>query len=65
MTAQQIALFWDLALNAHDRGEIGIETLSSMVRGLKAVAEESGVLAEASWIRTEVRLANYEAPANG
>lgn len=63
MTAHQIALLWDLALNAHDRGELGIETLSSLVRSLKATAEGAGLLSEVTKIRTEIRRANYEAPA--
>ena len=65
VTAHQIALLWDLALNAHDRGELGIEGLSSTVRSLKSLAEETGLEAEVKKARTEIRLANYEAPARG
>ena len=46
MTAHQIARFHRLAIAAYDRGEYGIETLSSLVRALRAQAEVNGTTAE-------------------
>ncbi len=61
MTAAHFARCLTLAFEAYDRKEFGIETLSSLVRGLHAQAEAMGLLEEALRIRRE----NYEAPANG
>ena len=46
MTAHQIAHCWHLAIAAYDRKEFDIETLSDLVRGLKAQAKSMGILAE-------------------
>jgi len=46
MTAHQIARFHRLAIAAYDRGEYGIETLSSLVRALRSQAENQGIREE-------------------
>ena len=46
MTAHQIARLHRLAIAAYDRGEYGIETLSSLVRALRAQAEANGITAD-------------------
>lgn len=46
MTAHQIALFHRLAVAAYDRGEYGIETLSSLVRALRSQADDRGIRSE-------------------
>jgi hypothetical protein len=46
MTAHQIARFHFLAVAAYDRGEYCIETLSSLVRALRAQAEVNGIKEE-------------------
>ena len=61
MTASHFADFLQLAFNAYDRGEFGIDQLSSLVRALEAQAESMGLLEEARRIRRQ----DYEAPANG
>jgi len=61
MTAHQIATLIKLTLAAFDRGEIGIETCSVLVRGLRAQAESQGDLEDVIRIRRQ----DYEAPANG
>lgn len=61
MTATHFARCITLAIAAYKRREFGIETLSSLVRGLEAQAESMGLLEEVHRIRRE----NYEAPANG
>lgn len=61
MTAHQIATLIKFTFSAFDRGEIGIETCSSLVRALHAQAESMGILEEALQIRRQ----DYEAPANG
>jgi hypothetical protein len=61
MTANDIAALIKLTLAAFDRGEIGIETCSVLVRGLRAQAESQGDLEDVIRIRRQ----DYEAPANG
>jgi len=61
MTAHQIATLIKFTLGAFDRGEIGIETCSSFIRGLRAQAESQGDLEEVIRIGRQ----EYEAPANG
>ena len=61
MTASHFADFLQLAFDAYDRKEFGIEQLSSLVRALEGQAESMGLLEEARRIRRQ----NYEAPANG
>jgi hypothetical protein len=61
MTANQIAQLIGLVLDSYNRREFGIETLSSLVRGLEAQAESMGLLEEVHRIRRQ----DYEAPANG
>ena len=55
MTAHQIARFHRLAIAAYDRGEYGIETLSSLVRALRAQAEENGITTDYKAAYDEMR----------
>ena len=61
MTASHFADYLQLAFNAYDRGEFGIEQLSSLVRALEGQAEAMGLLEEVIRLHRQ----NYEAPANG
>jgi len=61
MTAHQIATLIKLTRDAYDRGEIGIENCSSLIRGLRNQATEQGDLEEVIRIGRQ----EYEAPANG
>ena len=60
MTAHQIATLIKFTRDAHDRGEIGIETCSALIRGLRAQADSQGDLEEVIQIGRQ----EYEAPAN-
>ena len=46
MTAQQIALDWHHAIQAHDARQFGIEQLSRTVRDLRTLAESLGIREE-------------------
>ena len=61
MSANDIATLIKLTLSALERGEIGIETCSPLVRGLRGTAESQGDLEDVIRIRRQ----DYEAPANG
>ena len=61
MTAHQIATLIKFTLAAFDRGEIGIEACSSLIRSLRAQADSQGDLEEVIRIGRQ----EYEAPANG
>ncbi len=59
MSANDIATLIKFTLAAFDRGEIGIETCSVLVRGLRAQADSQGDLEEVIRIGRQ----EYEAPA--
>jgi len=61
MSANDIATLIKLTLSALERGEIGIETCSPLVRGLRDQARSQGDLEDVVRIGRE----EFEAPANG